>query len=38
MKQLVEKHLIKTVFRDFYSADITPVEENLATSGIKEGS
>lgn len=36
MKQLVEKHLIKTVFRDFYSADITPVEENLATSGIKE--
>jgi len=36
MRKYIEKHLITTVFKDFYSADITPVEENIATNGIKE--
>lgn len=36
MKSFVDNHIIKTVFKNFYHADITPVEENLATSGIKE--
>lgn len=36
MRKFIEKHLIKTVFKDFYSADITPVEEKTATGGIKE--
>lgn len=27
---------MNTVFKDFYSAEITPVEENIATGGIKE--
>lgn len=36
MRKIIEKHLTKIVFRDFYSAEITPVEESIATSGITE--
>ncbi len=36
MRKFIEKHLIQKVFKDFYSADITPVEKSTATGGIKE--